>query len=403
MIKHVWLSALFMGLVLASTASAQGVTGRVSPSGELTRNVATNAVRGLPSERERAYISNLYRSLGMEKSSADAGLIHRTFDRGGNGGDLGKVRGLGNYNSSNENAAPDRVRGQGLQVGVGEGSSIERLRFANAADAREYVFSAMEIANGESPGAVELRGRQVVIVRGPKAADAAFVDRALDAAWDGLPHAAGAPDARAVFLGGEGDPMILESRIDHPAFNQAFDRAIESSRGAVAGASVEGNHARIALDSGLRADIQRNEQGERLAWVTTSPERAEAISQFAQTLRERAAEEQKAVEQGGIRRKRRTIKPRDPVKTQPTDQDRPRVKPTKPGKPGKPGKPTDPYKPLVKPTQTVKPGKPKPTDPFKPLVKPTKPKPTDPYKPLNKPAEGTNSFLNGIGEQIRKK
>ncbi|MBL4846528.1 MAG: hypothetical protein JKY65_13455 [Planctomycetes bacterium] len=77
------------------------------------------------------------------------------------------------------------LRGRGVRVDLGDRARIERIRFATRGAARR--FAVLHVALGSDACLVEVRGRQVGVLRGSAVASERQVLAARDALWKGLP------------------------------------------------------------------------------------------------------------------------------------------------------------------------------------------------------------------------
>lgn len=145
-------------------AHAQGALGHTTASTKRPGSgvPAVQLVRGLPSVKEQAYGLGLAKRLRVGARSV-ARIVHPV---GPGRGDLGR----------------------GVRVRLDDGTTVDRLLFADEHQAYAYALHGAEAPADEGAGLlVEARGRQVVVVRGAIDGSYARTGRLLDAAWDGLP------------------------------------------------------------------------------------------------------------------------------------------------------------------------------------------------------------------------
>lgn len=193
-------AVVFAALVtLGAEAQAQGIAAK--SNGDLL--LATPArVLGTPTNREIAYGDSIGRALGR---SANTDQVRHTYPL---------------------TAEPLGARGttRGIRVQAGD-VTVDRFRFPSEQAAFDYAMYGADLSD---PSMVEVRGKQVVVVRGP-VADPERADTLMNAAWaGGLPTPPGAPSASAIFLG-NGD-QVIHTRQANPEFDEAFDKAVSKAK-----------------------------------------------------------------------------------------------------------------------------------------------------------------------------
>jgi len=319
------------------------------------------------SEREQAYVSRLDLALpGAARNSASVG------------------------------AQPWHRLTRGLRAQVGD-TEVQRFRFVDAEAAQVFASQRTPGYMDNQPGFVEVRGNQVVVVYGPQAGQATATRQLRRAAWEGLPHAPGAPS------------MVIGTLPDQTRFVQVSDQVSQSERPEIQEMLAEVRQRRASR----RGRDRSNEVARWFAEGSRALSRAQGAqsqppngepqqSQSAQKPLgakpnkpltrpgKPGARPEGAGKRAGPMKPTQTIKPTKPTRpvkpTWPRKPTKPRVpsKPTKPRVPSKPTKPRVPRKP-VKPRVPRKPVKPRvPRKPVKPRVpsKPVKPRvPSKPVKP----------------------
>lgn len=155
----------------------------------------------------------------------------------------------------------------GLRIGGGD-DVVERLRFESPAAAQEYVASAV-VLEGREGVAGELRGNQVLLVRGPSAKDPARARALLDAGWKVLPVA---DQTDATFARLDDGGLALSTTLADGPLRASVDKALDSLRRNAGGdvqiewASPRG--ARVRFPSGYEAEVRSDREG---ASAVTSP------------------------------------------------------------------------------------------------------------------------------------
>lgn len=172
----------------------------------------------------------------------------------------------------------------GVRVILGEGLFVERITFADAAKAQQYVAHIVNGANLPVPLAGELRGKQAVLVRGERARDGAFARRALTAGWGGAP--AGESDTTFANLMGD---IALSTRLPSGPARKEIDEGLAKAQEAAArpgtrGIEVKGaDWARVAFESGFTAVLKRDAAGVSV-YSAMKPEREAAMKRYFTAL-----------------------------------------------------------------------------------------------------------------------
>ncbi|MBL4848101.1 MAG: hypothetical protein JKY65_21505 [Planctomycetes bacterium] len=165
-----------------------------------------------------------------------------------------------------------QVRGVEAQIGH---TKIQRLRFRTAEAAQEF---ALHQAVVRYPTLIEVRGNQVLQIQGRELLDPERATRLRERAWEGLPHAPGAPSLAAVYLGP--DEFYLESRISNPDLRRSFERALEGIRARVTDESGE-----IRTDD-FAARVEHSPQLGSTVWFARQPRNADRIAAHAKAFQE---------------------------------------------------------------------------------------------------------------------
>jgi hypothetical protein len=112
---------------------------------------------------------------------------------------------------------------QGVKANFGQ-LEVERIRFRSADEALLYA-GRLDPA-GDGTEVIEVRGNQVVVMRGEEMADPRFAAAARNVAWQELGSVQGTPDLLAVR---QGDSATVRS-VRRGAYDTAFDQAMEKAR-----------------------------------------------------------------------------------------------------------------------------------------------------------------------------
>jgi len=147
-----------------------------------------------------------------EEASASEQVYGRVLARD-LGVTLGRVEGV-----VHQGRLPDgkRLEGRGPHV-VLDGVGVTRLLFRHPAEAGAYVEELLE--PGRVPVVAELRGRQVVVLRGPRLTSASLAARVLGAAWAG--EVLDAPEGVELELLRVGSPLVYEGALAAVPFDAA--------------------------------------------------------------------------------------------------------------------------------------------------------------------------------------
>lgn len=233
------------------------------------------------SDRERAYGEAVARRLEGTGATSRVQFPHVDPTPAGIVGALGEP----------ERPRPAAPQVTGVRVDM-PGLRVERLRFSSARQAQEHAAWILN-EDGEPTGdprfderpvAVEVRGNQVVVVRGAALRDPAAVQRALGASWDGLPAPA-ASDAKFVSLDGPA-AIALTTRLADGPLRASVDKALEAARRSAGQPGVEmvsPDEARVALSSGLRAGLRGDARGASLH-LSGTPEGEQAMKDHLAAL-----------------------------------------------------------------------------------------------------------------------
>lgn len=177
-------------------------------------------------------------------------------------------------------------RARGVRVML-PGLVIDRLRFEDAAGAREFAGRAEVGQASQGPVAGELRGDQVVFVVGERVRDGAFARRALDLAWEVLPVTAPREATFANLGGAELAAMTtaavgpLATAIDHV---DRAARTAEEDGGTDVAVTRRGAHElEVRLAGGLTLAVHVGAD-RRWVWSTSDPARAAAMPRYLAAL-----------------------------------------------------------------------------------------------------------------------
>jgi hypothetical protein len=171
----------------------------------------------------------------------------------------------------------DPVQVEGVRVELDE-VEVTRLRFPSDDHAMRY---AANVASSEPPLLVEVRGSQVLELRGDMIYDRRRTLPLREAAWSHLPAPQGEPQALTLFLTDD-DYVILAADADSPLGQVVADsfqaaRESEDQRIVVQGNAVDGRLNE--LDFHVEAD----EDGRSRMWVS-NPGRADLVDAYMQGL-----------------------------------------------------------------------------------------------------------------------
>lgn len=174
---------------------------------------------------------------------------------------------------SQADAAGNVLRGRGVRVNLGAQARAERIRFQSAGDARRFVV--LHAPLGEGACFIELRGRQVGVLRGASVTSPRDLQAARRALWSVLP----APDVER--------PTLLlarpsrETLIVHGALDRRtrglLRRVVDQSESAVLTAGAEEARAPAG-------EMRQGGSGRVSAWLDTRADRREATAALSQTL-----------------------------------------------------------------------------------------------------------------------
>lgn len=169
---------------------------------------------------------------------------------------------------------------RGVRADLGD-VVVSRL-LLDSADAARDLFAHHDDAG---PIVGELRGAQVVFVKGERVRDPVFARRALDAAWVGLPAPAARSEAASAALGPGGAAVRADSAVE--AVVRPIRDACARARSAEGEAAVDGQAGRedvaLTLRSGFSVRLHVGQDGSRALWAD-GPERLAALERYAEVL-----------------------------------------------------------------------------------------------------------------------
>lgn len=190
---------------------------------------------------------------------------------------------------SSESNPNEHLLARGVQVGLSDGTTVERFRFANGRDAFDYATYGANLSDAGADALLEVRGKQVVVIRGKGLDDPARSRRAFDAAWnDALPTPAGAPSATATFLADNGG-FVLVTRDDDPVLDEQFRTALDKTHERVE-AHQEGftrlgdAHYSFAFPSGAAGQIQHGPGPSMVLFGKTPAAREQLAEHLARAI-----------------------------------------------------------------------------------------------------------------------
>lgn len=232
------------------------------------------------SQREKDYGAALARSLGKPKPR----VSRQQFE-------FGPVETIGATTGDRPVTRPQPPGGVPTVTGISvqmDDASVQRLRFQTPEQAQQHLDWLLK---GDFPGSRpvtgELRGNQLVLVRGDEVNDPDAAKRMTAAAWEGLPAPDGPPQAAFTQL--EDGSMAVSTTLKDGALRESIDRAMSSAR-ETQGKKLEGvdiettpTTAEIAFPSGFRAGLQSDEQGASV-YTAKSPEAVDAMKQHLAAL-----------------------------------------------------------------------------------------------------------------------
>lgn len=227
---------------------------------------STASAQPRPSAREQAYGRALAAALGQSP-----GAVTRFETAHGQHLSLG---------SRDDSAVPPRPRVRGVQVDM-PAVQVERLRFETAEQAQQHSRWLLDCdLPVPTPYVAELRGNQLVVVRGELARDPASARRALGAAWNGLP----APATSDATFADLGDGLALTTTLPGGPLRAGVDDALAkarevSKRPDARGVELTADGARVQLDSGFTANLRSDAAGASLS-TTTRPSEERAMSDY---------------------------------------------------------------------------------------------------------------------------
>lgn len=185
---------------------------------------------------------------------------------------------------------------QRTQVAVGVaarvgGLEVKRLRFRSREDAQKFAIYAVNVTG--KPTLVEVRGRQLVIVRGERVSKPDELAAIREAAWSTLPKAPGAPSVAGLVL--SGGTHSYSTRVPNEHLDDFVKGALEEARREGKPGVVDGERATESWP-GHSHSVEARERGSEL-WVHSSFDRevdpSPAIRALHETL-ERGSEKLEA-------------------------------------------------------------------------------------------------------------
>jgi hypothetical protein len=201
--------ALGLSLSLCSVAGAQGLLGVMD--GE-TRTEPRPIREAGPSATERAYMESLAQALGRAWQGAGARTAQLFVPSG-------------DWTNTREENEPATARGVVMRYPDLE---VRRMHFPSHAYAVAYAMNTLDLDATRGPVFTELRGKQIVVLRGAAVADTAGLPALVDAAFGvGLPQSLPVPAERgttsALLL--KDGTLAVTSEDANEAFAQSFQRA----------------------------------------------------------------------------------------------------------------------------------------------------------------------------------
>jgi hypothetical protein len=219
------------------------------------------------SSREHRYSTAVAETLGSSLSQTNRVVQHYTSERD----------------------PARRLAAQGVQIGLGDGTIVERFRFANGRDAFDYATYGANLSDVGADALLEVRGQQVVVIRGRGLDDPARTRRAFDAAWNNaLPTPADVPSATATFLADDGG-FVLVTREADPALDKHFRSALDKTHERVE-AHQEGftrlgdAHYSFAFPSGATGEVRHGPGPSAVLYAKTPAGREQLAEHLARAL-----------------------------------------------------------------------------------------------------------------------
>ena len=174
---------------------------------------------------------------------------------------------------SEADAQGHALRGRGVRVDLGGRAHVERIRFRDAAEA--HRFAVLHVPLSEGACFVELRGRQVGVLRGSSVASSRKLLEARRALWSNLP--APAVDRPTLLLARPSrEVLILHGTLDRRS-RGVLRQVVDQSETEVQAAGAEEARAPAG-------EMRQSGSGRVAAWVDARADRRERTAALSETL-----------------------------------------------------------------------------------------------------------------------
>jgi len=165
------------------------------------------------------------------------------------------------------------LRGRGVRVALSGSAHVERVRFRDAAEA--HRFAVLHVPLGEGPCFVELRGRQVGVLRGASVASSRKLQEARRALWSSLP--APVVDRPSLLLARPSrEVLILHGALDRRS-RGVLRQLVDQSESEVQTYGAEEARAPAG-------EMRQGGSGRIAAWIDARADRRERTAALSETL-----------------------------------------------------------------------------------------------------------------------
>lgn len=172
-----------------------------------------------------------------------------------------------------EDAQGNVLRGRGVRVDLGGRAHVERIRFRDAGEARR--FAVLHVPLGEGACFVEVRGRQVGVLRGSSVASTRRLQAARRGLWSGLP-APSVSRPTLLLARPSREVLILHGALDRRT-RGVLRQLVDKSESEVRAYGAEAARA-------PGGEMRQGGAGRVAAWIDARPERRERTAALSETL-----------------------------------------------------------------------------------------------------------------------
>ncbi|MBL4845092.1 MAG: hypothetical protein JKY65_06185 [Planctomycetes bacterium] len=224
-------------LLIGTLAHAQSALDRIAGNADRRPvEISTSWSREAATQQERDYVQGFATALGIRRFIPRVSSIEQTYP-------LATGNGQG--------------QSRGVAFLIYGDDTLRRLRFRSVEAAQDYALRVANLGTREAARAIQVLGKQVLIVSGPSVRDPEWLGRVLRAGWSGLPHAPRSPDFTALFLG-RNDSVAIVSHLKNPELDAALRAAAGRAREAGLSTSLTlGERESFLLTSSADADQVR--------------------------------------------------------------------------------------------------------------------------------------------------